>query len=63
MDENDEEGIEAAYEYPEMQMILTKVIKMPPKTGANSSDDITGECAYIDGVTSDLYNCMHLKIN
>ena len=64
MDEKDEDNFDnAPYEYPEMQMILTKVIKMPPMTGANTSDDITGECAYIDGVTSDLYNCMHLKIN
>ena len=44
-------------------MILTKVIKVPPKTGENTSDEITGECAYIDGISSDLYNCMHLKIN
>ena len=65
MDENDQddEGVDASYDYPEMQMILTKVIKMPPKTGENHSSDITGECAYIDGISSDLYNCMHLKIN
>jgi hypothetical protein len=36
---------------------------MPPRTGENSSNQITGECAYVDGITSDLYNCMHLKIN
>ena len=23
----------------------------------------TGECAFIDGVTSDLYNAVHLKID
>jgi hypothetical protein len=46
-----------------MQFILTKVIKIPPKTGQNSSDRITGECAYIDGVTSDLYNTVSLKVN
>ena len=65
MDENDQddEGVDASYDYPEMQMILTKVIKMPPKTGENHSSDITGECAYIDGISSELYNCMHLKIN
>ena len=51
------------YEYPEMTFILTKVVKIPPKTGKNSSDRVTGECAYIDGVTSDLYNCVHLKVN
>jgi hypothetical protein len=46
-----------------MQFIVTKVVKIPPKTGQNSSDRITGECAYIDGVTSDLYNCVSLRIN
>jgi hypothetical protein len=36
---------------------------MPPKTGENNSDSITSECAYVDGITSDLYNYCHLKID
>lgn len=51
------------YEYPEMTFIVAKVIKVPPKTGKNTSEHITGECAYIDGVTSDLYNCVNLRID
>ena len=51
------------YEYPEMMFILTKVIKIPPKTGQNTSDRVTGECAYIDGVQTDLYNTMSLKVD
>ena len=39
------------------------MLKIPPKTGKNSSAAISGECAYIDGVTSDLYNSVHLKID
>ena len=51
------------YEYAEMQLILTKVIKVPPKTGQNTSEEITGECAYIDGVIDDLYNTTSLKVD
>ena len=36
---------------------------MPPKTGKNRTNKAMGECAYIDGVTSDLYNSCHIKIN
>ena len=54
---------EEDYEYAEMQLICTKVVKIPPKTGENGSDEITGECAFIDGVTSDLYNSANLKID
>jgi len=51
------------YQYAESCIIVTKVLKIPPKTGKNSSAAISGECAYIDGVTSDLYNSVHLKID
>ena len=51
------------YEYAEMTLIVTKVIKIPPETGKNSTELVTGECAYIDGVVSDLYNTCHVKIN
>ena len=51
------------YEYAEMHLILTKVVKIPPKTGENKSTGITGECAYIDGVVSDVYNSVHLRID
>jgi len=51
------------YQFAEMQLIVTKVIKIPPKTGANNTTSITGECAYIDGVTNDVYNSCSLKID
>ena len=60
---NDITEIQDEYEYAEMTFILTKVIKVPPKTGSNNSDMITGECAYIDGCISDLYNSMTLKVD
>lgn len=57
-------GGDEMYEYAEMQLIVTKVIKVPPNTGANQSDKISsGECAYIDGVCDDLYNTCSLKID
>ncbi len=47
-----------------MQLIVTKVIKVPPKTGENQENKIvTGECAFIDGITDDLYNSVKLKID
>ena len=47
-----------------MQLIVTKVIKVPPKTGENKGDEIvTGECAFIDGITDDIYNSVNLKID
>ena len=58
-----DDGGSEDYEYAEMQLILTKVIKIPPKTGENHSTGITGECAYIDGQISDLYNSLHMKID
>ena len=51
------------YEYPEMTFIVAKVVKIPPKTDKNTSERITGECAYIDGVTSDLYNSVNLRVD
>ena len=51
------------YQYAEMQLILTKIVKVPPKTGENKSTGITGECAYIDGRIDDLYNCIHMKVD
>lgn len=56
-------GGDEEYEYAEMQLIVTKVIKVPPKTGQNQSDDVTGECAYIDGLCDDLYNTAAVKID
>jgi hypothetical protein len=50
------------YEYAEMTLIVTKVIKMPPKTGKNRSSRTLGECAYVDGVIADLYNTCHVKL-
>jgi hypothetical protein len=58
-----EEGGSEDYEYAQMQLIVTKVIKVPPKTGENKSEGITGECAYIDGIVDDLYNSIHLRID
>ena len=55
--------LEEEYEYPEMTFIVAKVVKIPPKTGKNSGSTVTGECAYIDGISSDLYNCVNLKID
>lgn len=47
-----------------MQLIVTKVIKVPPKTGENQDNKIvTGECAFIDGITDDTYNSVKLKID
>ena len=63
MDHFDGEADMDEYEYPEMTLILCKLIKIPPKTGKNSSDKILSECAYIDGKTSDLYNSLHLRVN
>ena len=44
------------YEYAEMQLICTKIIKVPPKTGKNTSNEIVVECAYIDGMIDNTYN-------
>ena len=51
------------YEYPELELIVCKLIKIPPKTGKNSSDNVMTECAYIDGKKGELYNSMHVRIN
>lgn len=51
------------YEYAEMQLIVCKAIKIPPKTGANTSDDIMAECAYVDGVLDDTYNTCAVRID
>ena len=56
-------GGEEDYQYAEMQLIVTKVIKIPPKTGQQNAAEITGECAFIDGVTDDMYNACNLKID
>ena len=48
------------YNYAELTLILTKVIKVPvknSKTGATKN-----ECAYVDGITGDLYNSINMKI-
>ena len=50
------------YKYPEMQLIVTKVLTRPPSKDDDKSR-VTGECAYVDGVTSDLYNNVHIRIN
>ena len=59
----DDQGGNEFYEYAEMQLIVTKVIKMPPHSGKNMSSEMIGECAFVDGVTQDMYNSCHLKIN
>ena len=50
------------YQYAEMQFIVTKVLRVPVKSGEKETK-ATGECAFIDGVTSDLYNSVSLKID
>jgi hypothetical protein len=50
------------YEYAEMQLIATKVIKIPADSELNRTGKPIGECAFIDGVQSDIYNTVHLKI-
>jgi len=50
------------YEYADMQLIVTKVIKIPPNTGLNNTSEPIGECAYVDGIQSDIYNAVHVKI-
>ena len=41
------------FEYAELSLILTKVIKVPSK---NKLGQTKNECAYVDGITGDLYN-------
>ena len=57
----DGDGGEDDFEYAEITLIVAKVIKVPPKRGRIGQ--IESECAYIDGVTSDLYNTATVKIN
>lgn len=59
----DLDQISEDYKYAEMQLICTKVIKIPPKRENNTEEIVTGECAYVDGLYSDLYNTCHLRIN
>ena len=63
MDIGDNDGDVNEYDYPEMEIILCKLIRYPPKTGKNTSDKVKSECAYIEGKSSDLYNSLHLRIN
>ena len=49
------------YEFAELTLIITKVIKVPPKRG--KPGEVHSECAYIDGITSDLYNNVTQKID
>ena len=37
---DDTMGGKEDYQYAEMQLIVTKVVKVPPKTGSNNTDDI-----------------------
>ena len=46
-----------------MSLIVTKVLTRPPKDKDTEETRVTGECAFVDGITSDLYNNVHLKIN
>ena len=57
------DALSLAEEFAEMQLIITKVVKIPPKTGNNNTEEVTGECAFIDGLVSDLYNSANLKID
>lgn len=50
------------YQYGEMQFILTKILRVPVKADEQETKT-TGECAFIDGVTSDLYPSVHLKVD
>ena len=43
-------------------MIVTKVLTRPPQKDDEQSR-VTGECAFVDGITSDLYNTVTVKIN
>jgi hypothetical protein len=49
------------HEYAELVLIVTKVIKVPPKRG--KVGQIESECAYIDGLMSNLYNTATVKID
>ena len=46
-----------------MTFIVTKVLRVPQNKKSNDEEKITGECAYIDGVITDVYNTCHIKIN
>ena len=48
------------YDYAELTLILTKVIKVPVKHSKVGA--VKTECAYVDGVTGDLYNNINLKV-
>ena len=61
MDENPG-GIED-YEYAMMHLIVTKVIKVPPNEGGNTTNSVVEEAGYIDGVTDDLYNSVSVKLD
>lgn len=56
------DGDAADDQYAEMQCIVTKVVKVPPK-GMARKDAVTGECAYIEGSTGDLYSDLNVKID
>jgi len=49
------------FEYAELSLIVSKVIKVPPKRGRVGNID--SEVAYVDGITSDLYNTATVKID
>ena len=40
---------------------MTKVLTRPPQKDEDQSR-VTGECAFVDGITSDLYNTVTLQI-
>lgn len=52
------------YKYAEMQFIVTKKLQKPALADdEDQTPTTTGECAFIDGVTSDLYNSCTIKID
>ena len=45
-----------------MQIIVTKVLKIPTDTKYNHTDHPIAECAFVDGARTDVYNTCHVKI-
>ena len=56
----DEHELDENYDYAELSLILSKVVKVPVKH--SKSGATKNECAYVDGITGDLYNSVTLKV-
>ena len=46
-----------------MQLIVCKVVKLPPRSEKNKTFKTKSELAFVDGVTQDLYNTCFVRIN